>query len=205
MSRFFWLAVAPTSYLFHLTSAIFRLPSSLSNPKVIRASDISHLPSSIFLIKSEGHPRQFTRSFFSPVGEKNFSRGGANFYLHWRCKGTKNPDAKQAFFKFFSDLFQVLKCKIMRNSLPSQWHSYAATQRHKQNAIASKLFSISYIIILYIIIYNIIINITPSPNPTHRKTLWRCVAVSLCSCVVLIVPQLGEIFDLSYWKGCLYS
>ena len=60
--KIFWLAVAPTSYLFHLTSAIFRLPSSLSNPKVIRAYSLV--------------------LFTSPVGEKNFSRGGANFYLH---------------------------------------------------------------------------------------------------------------------------
>ena len=30
------------------------------------------------------------------------------------CKGTKNRDAKQAFFKFFSDLFQMLKYKETR-------------------------------------------------------------------------------------------
>ena len=58
----FWFVVAPTSYLFHLTSDIFRLPSSLSNPKVIRACSLV--------------------LFTSPVGEKNFSSGGANFYLH---------------------------------------------------------------------------------------------------------------------------
>ena len=52
--KIFQFAVAPTSYLFHLTSAISRLPSSLSNPKVIRA---------------------YSKDFFtSPVGEKNFSR-----------------------------------------------------------------------------------------------------------------------------------
>ena len=60
--KIFQFAVAPTSYLFHLTSAISRLPSSLSNQKVIRAC-----------------PKDF---FTSPVGEKNFSRGGAKFYLH---------------------------------------------------------------------------------------------------------------------------
>jgi hypothetical protein len=53
--------VAPTSYLFHLTSAIFRLPSSLSNPKVIRASSLV--------------------LFTSPVGEKNVSRGGAQIFI----------------------------------------------------------------------------------------------------------------------------
>ena len=30
-------------------------------------------------------------------------------FLFWQCKGTKNPDAKQAFSEFFSDLFQMLK------------------------------------------------------------------------------------------------
>jgi len=94
----FWFVVAPTSYLFHLTSAIFRLPSSLSNPKVIRASSL------VF--------------FISPVGEKNFSRGGANFYLNCNGKGTKNPDAKQAFLSFISDLFEMLKCKENRYRTP---------------------------------------------------------------------------------------
>ena len=60
--KIFQFVVAPTSYLFHLTSVISRLPSSLSNPKVIRA---------------------YSKDIFtSPVGEKNFSRGGAKFYLH---------------------------------------------------------------------------------------------------------------------------
>jgi hypothetical protein len=41
-----------------LTGGPFRLPSSLSNPMVIRA---------------------YMKYFISPVGEKNFSRGGAKF------------------------------------------------------------------------------------------------------------------------------
>jgi hypothetical protein len=45
-----------------LTGGHFRHPSSLSNPKVIRAYSLE--------------------LFISLVGEKNFSRGGANFYLH---------------------------------------------------------------------------------------------------------------------------
>ena len=35
--KIFQFAVAPTSHLIHLTSVISRLPSSLSNPMVIRA------------------------------------------------------------------------------------------------------------------------------------------------------------------------
>jgi len=125
--KVFRFAVAPyilplTSYILHLS-----LPSSLSNPKVIRASS-----------------KDF---FISPVGEKNFSREGANFYLHWRCKGTKNPDAKQAFLSFFSDLFEMLKSKENRNLRITVLRSYTVTQFHLLSA------NFHFLMDIYIILY----------------------------------------------------
>ena len=48
------------------------------------ASYILHLTSlaSIFLIKSDCHLHPFVSLFISPVGEKNFSRGSADFHPH---------------------------------------------------------------------------------------------------------------------------
>ena len=76
-----------------------------------------HLP-----YQSEGHPRQFEGLFISPVGEKNYSRGGVDLssasevqvrmqsrahlafaepqpslaiHLQMHCKGTKKRNTKQ--------------------------------------------------------------------------------------------------------------
>ena len=165
--KVFRFAVAPyilplTSYILHLS-----LPSSLSNPKVVHAHSLV--------------------LFTSPVGEKNFSRGGANFHPHWlcpslsrlgkssalvcsrcsidwQCKGTKNRDAKQAFFKFFSDLFQMLKCKETR----TQWRGYAVTQFHLLSSKIHKDWNSIYIILIY---YNILYNIKLTPQ--ESATMWN--------------------------------
>ena len=150
--------VAATS--FSSQSVFIHPPSSLSNPTAIRT--------------------RLWVFFISPVGEKNFSRGSANFHPHWRCKGTKNRDAKQAFFKFFSDLFQMLKCEILRIFV---WRSDAVTQLRsyavsfalvevlcKQSGIAErhKDWNSIYIILIY---YNILYNIKFTPQ--ESATMWN--------------------------------
>ena len=128
-------------------------------------SSFLHLTSlaSIFLIKSEGHPRQFEGLFYLSRGRENFSRGGANFYLHWRCKGTKNRDAKQAFLSFISYLFEMLKCKeswmtaFSRCYAVTQLRSFIYRRRSSSTSEASRArasFSNGYL--YYIIIYNIL-------------------------------------------------
>ena len=147
--KVFRFAVAPyilplPSYILHLS-----LPSSLSNPIAICT--------------------RLWVFFISPVGEKNFSRGSADFHPHWQCKGTKNRDAKQVFFKFFSDLFQMLKwrtkqeqsqtnllvwampCKeefdeVKCKETRTQWRGYAVTQFHLLSSKISPICGFLYIL-----------------------------------------------------------
>jgi hypothetical protein len=50
-------------------------------------------------------------SFFLPLPRaRKISLVGAQIFIFiGNGKGTKNPDAKQAFFSFISDLFEMLK------------------------------------------------------------------------------------------------
>ena len=192
--KVFRFAVAPyilplTSYILHLS-----LPSSLSNPIAICT--------------------RLWVFFISPVGEKNFSRGSADFHPHWlcpslsrlgkssalvcsrcsidwQCKGTKNRDAKQAFFKFFSDLFQMLKwrtkqeqsqtnllvwampCKeefdeVKCKETRTQWRGYAVTQFHLLLSKIHKEWNSIYIILIY---YNILYNINLIPQ--ESAAMWN--------------------------------
>ena len=80
-------------------------------------SDISHLPSSIFLIKSEGHPRLLTRSFYLSRAREKLLSWGRKFlssltmqrYKKSRCKTIVSPDyfSKNAilFLSNFERLF----------------------------------------------------------------------------------------------------
>ena len=169
--KVFRFAVAPyilplPSYILHLS-----LPSSLSNPIAICT--------------------RLWVFFISPVGEKNFSRGSADFYPHWlcpslsrlgkssalvcsrcsidwQCKGTKNRDAKQAFFKFFSDLFQMLKCKESRMTAFTVLRSYTVTQFHLLSSKIHKEWNSIYIILIY---YNILYNINLIPQ--ESAAMWN--------------------------------
>ena len=132
--KVFQFAVAPyilplTSYILHLS-----LPSSLSNPKVIRAS---------------------SKNFFtSPVVEKNFSRGGAIFIFIDDAKVRKIEMQNNSFPRLFFIKCNFIFCQILR-VLQMSTRSDTATQLHSvisKIAVASKLFSISYIIYIIIII-----------------------------------------------------
>ena len=99
--------------------------------------------------------------------------------LHLNCngKGTKNRDAKQGFFKFFSDLFQVLKCKILRIFV---WRSDAVTQL--RSFICSRRCLLKFWISIYIILiyFNILYNIKLTQQ--ESATIWKYL-MQRCNCV----------------------
>ena len=113
------------------------------------------LPSSIFLIKSEGHPRQFEGLFYLSRGREKFLSWGRKFlssltmqrYKKSRCKTIVSPDyfSKKAIL-FLSNFERLFACVL------TPYHRITVT-----SAICEMRKTKGIIIILYIIIiiYNI--------------------------------------------------
>ena len=63
-------------------------------------------PSSIFLIKSDFHLHPFAQVFISPVGEKKFSRGSANYVVFDSAKVQKIEMQNKSFSSSFLIYFK---------------------------------------------------------------------------------------------------
>ena len=118
---------------------------------------------------------------FCGLPRENFLLGQSDNFLcllrkfrrsHWQCKGTKISDAKQAFFSFISNLFELLK----RQHGVTQLHSYAVSF-----TVGEVSFSNGYLYyIIYIIYYIYNIKIIFPPKVTaqlHLMQLRNCVTV----------------------------